>query len=120
VSVSLRNRRAALYAYSDAGANGLVSPAYTKTPSAASDGNWWASRGVPTGREALVAQQAALVADSVWGFDAGAPVTAPGLIVDVLTGTAFKITAILPRDLSRSEVQVLAVTSTDAKYTETP
>lgn len=118
MTVSLRTKRVGVYAYSDTGSGGLVAHTYTKVPSAASDGNWWASRGVPTGKEALVAQQSEHVADAVFGFDSDVPITPDGLIVDVALGEAFKVIAVLARDTSTGEWQVLAEFNTDAVYTE--
>lgn len=116
--LSMRNRRVALYDYSDAGSGGLVAHTYTKHVSAAADGNWWASRSVPTGRESLKAMQSEHTADALFGFGPEAPIAADGALKDILTGETFRIEAILPRDNTQAEQQVLAVFNTDAVFTE--
>jgi hypothetical protein len=116
MTVSLRTRRVTLYRYVRSTTNGVVSHTYQQVRSVAPDGQWWASRGVPTGREALVAAQAEFTADTVFGFDAAAPVGDGALITD--GGIDYKVTAVLPRDLAGGELQVLAVRSSDATYTK--
>ncbi|HXE60751.1 MAG TPA: hypothetical protein VN607_08580 [Gemmatimonadaceae bacterium] len=116
--ISLRNRRVALYAYSNTGSGGLVAHTFTKTRSAAADGNWWASRSVPTGRESLKAMQAEHTADAMFGFGPEAPVDSDGALIDIISGQEFRITAILPRDNVDAEQQVLAVFNTDAVFTD--
>jgi hypothetical protein len=114
--LSLRTRRVALYRYTQTGTNGVVAHTYQRTASPASDGQWWASRGVPSGREALVAEHAEFTADAVFGLDTAAPVQPGDLVVDA--GTDYRVLAVLPRDLAGGELQVLAVRSTDASYTK--
>lgn len=116
MTLSLRTRRVALYRYHRAGANGVVNHTYRRARSQAADGNWWASRGVPTGREALVAAQAEFTADALFGFDGAVPVGAGDLVVD--GGIDYKVTAVLPREIAGGELQVLAVRSSDAAYTK--
>lgn len=118
MSVSLRNRRVAIYAYSNTGSNGLVEHTYTKTPSAAADGNWWASRSVPTGREVLVAAQAEHIADALFGFAADAPLDVNGGLKDIETGEQFRIEALLPRATGVDEQQVIAVFNSDAVFND--
>lgn len=115
MSAAQRTKRAALYAYSDSGSNGLAVPTYTKTPSSATDGCWWASRAVPSGRDVAIAAQAERVVDAVLGFAAEAPVTATGLVQ--IDGQLYRITALLPRVNGTAEWQCHAVRADQAQYT---
>lgn len=115
MSASFRTTRASLYAYSDAGSNGLAVPTYTRVTSAAPDGAWWASLAMPTGRDVAIAAQAERVVDAVIGFAAEAPVTATGLVK--IDGQLYRITALLPRVNGTAEWQCHAVRADQAQYT---
>lgn len=99
MSASGRDRRVKVYAYGDAGSNGIVKPAYTLLHER------WASRGTPSGREAMVAGDASHRVDAVFGFDDHVTVPVDGLLLD---GTEqFLVRAVLERRQLR-ELRVLA------------
>jgi len=114
VSISHRNRRVLVCAQTDEGSEGSIDETYRPVASAASDGAWWAARGVPSGREITLGAQAEHQADAVFGFDAHAPVDADSLLID--GAEYFKVTAVLPRRNGCNETQVLAAFADRATY----
>lgn len=112
MSASLRKHRISVYLYSDAGSGGVMTATYTRTAPATGGPEWWASRAVPTGREATLVAHADHRADAVFGFAAECPVTENSLLYDGTT--RWLVRAVLPRDYGRDEVQVLADRTNDA------
>lgn len=106
---SLRSRSVKLYGYSapvDATSQ-IAESTYTRLPSGDTDKCWWGTRGTTRGMQTHPTGAAQMVISAVYAFASEAPVQVNGLIVD---GTEYhRITAILPRDIGRDEVQVLTV-----------
>lgn len=111
---SMKILRAALYAYSAPveDSSGIAVSTYTRVKSDDEDGLWWCSRGTTGARETSPTTAAQHVVTAVFGFDVEVPVTKDGVIV--LAGEVFRITAVLPRQQSRNEVQVQTVQVDDA------
>lgn len=108
MSVSLRNRRVALFALSESvGGDGTPSTSYVRTWSSDTDGLWWASRATPTGRETTVGMAQATGMQAVFGFSAHSPVAATGLVRDE-DGRYWLVETVLDRDYGRDDLQVLA------------
>lgn len=107
--MSLRVRSVAIYAYSapQNADSEIAESTYTRVPSTDPDGLWWAARGVPMGRQTYPTTAAQQVTEARYQFDAEAPVTPTALLVD--DGEYWKVTAVLPREIGRDELQVLAV-----------
>lgn len=108
--ISLRNRRATVYDYVDAGSAGEPDSTYELVTSGDSDDAWWASKANPTGHETTTGMQADHRVDAVFGFAANAPVTEDGAIV--CESVEYLVRAVLPRDYGRDEVQVYAERAT--------
>lgn len=114
MSASLRNRRVLLYRHVDDAPDGRPAPRYVLTPSAKSDRAWWASRGVPTGREVFAGASADRQVDAVFGVAVGVLVDPHGLVED--GGEYFRVLAVLPRANGADERQVLAQRVDAAEY----
>jgi hypothetical protein len=107
--MSMRVRSVALYAYTapqDA-ASEIAESTYTRVPSSDPDGLWWAARGVPMGKQTHPTTAAQQVTEARYQFASEVPVTPTSLLVD--DGEYWKVTAVLPREIGRDELQVLAV-----------
>jgi hypothetical protein len=115
MSVSLRRHRAQVYAYTDAGANGETAPAYVRSVSGASDGAWWASKALPTGKEVTTGMQADHRVDAVLTFSSACPVAVDSLVV--LGSDQYLVRAVLPRDHGRDTQQVYAERAEDGGFT---
>jgi len=108
VSISLRDTRVRLYAYSDAGSAGDILPTYTFVEER------WGRVEAPTGRASAVAGQQENTIDAVIALPRNAQASRNGL---AKAGTQFyKITALLDRRLA-NETQLLAVFADDATFT---
>jgi hypothetical protein len=114
--ISHRNRRMGLYSYSDTGSSGRRVQTFVKQASTVSDGDWWGSLVVPSGREVEVAANKGYQVDAVIGLAAGSPVTETGVVQDRRTGHLFKVTAVMARDMGRDELQVHGQRVDEADY----
>ena len=115
MSASLRTQRVALYGHTGGDSGGYASDTYTRKPSTAPDGAWWASVATASGRESALGSQAQQSADLVLGFAAGVPVTADD-VVRLPDGRVVKVTSPpLPRVHGTAEVQVTALFVDDAQ-----
>ncbi|MES2524039.1 MAG: hypothetical protein V4617_15135 [Gemmatimonadota bacterium] len=111
---SLRTRRVAIGAYSapvDA-ESAIAVDTYTKVASGDDDGLWWAARGTRSGMQTAPTGAAQHVTQVVYAFDTEVPVTPDGIVID--GDQRLLITSVLPRDVGRDELQVLAVHVDDA------
>ena len=107
MSISLRDTRVRLYAYSDAGASGDILPTYTFVEER------WGRVEAPTGRASAVAGQQENTIDAVIALPRNAQASRNGL---AKAGTQFyKITALLDRRMA-NETQLLAVFADDATF----
>lgn len=115
MSISQRDRRVLIYAYSDAGAgDGFVRGTYTQQASSSPDGAWWGSFAAPTGREAPVAGQSEHTVSAVIGLSALAPVAPNSLLT--IEGVTYRVLAILERRPGVRQVECLCESVDESAY----
>lgn len=107
MSYSLRNMRIRVYAYVTAAPGGVVSNSY------AYQGEYWGRLEPPTGSELNVAEKANYQLAATVLFDGDLPIPPQGLIRDCLTGTLYKIEAVLPRRQTREQTVHASATTDD-------
>ena len=112
MSAGLRRYRARIYAYTDGGAGGAVASTYTPVLSGDPDGDWWCSRGVPSGRERTLAGAAEHSIDAVFGFARDVLLTDNGLLVS--DGVQYLVRSIQPRMVGLDEIAVYVERTADA------
>lgn len=114
MSAALRDRRVRIYAREITTTDGRAADHYRLTPSVKPDLAWWASFGVPTGREIALGAQADRQVDAVFGVAVGVPVDPHGLVR--CDGSLYRVVAVLPRRHGLDERQVLAEHVDAAEY----
>lgn len=108
MSIGLRDTRIRLYAYSDAGSDGLAVPTYTYQRTV------WGRKEPPTGREAPVGERLEQTVEAVVVLSDRVAVP-PRALVKV-GGQCYKAMAVLPRRLG-AEQELRCVTADAAAFT---
>jgi hypothetical protein len=94
--ISSRTKRVDFLLYSNTGSDGIPGTTYTRTPSTASDGRYWAAKEAVNARESNVAMQSG--SEVSWEFEVSRE---DGALLNVRSairesGTIYKITGLKP------------------------
>lgn len=105
MSISLRNQRAAVYAFQRGGSGGRVEASFSKVVNTlAADGNWWCKFSAPTGREVTFGMQGEEPLHGVFTFGEHAPVADNGAIV--FDGVEYVVQSVVQREHGHNEQTV--------------
>lgn len=120
MTIELRDQRARVYAFQDAGSSGIVDPTYVVLPSPDPDQAWWCRIEEPGGRELTVAEAAEHQSGAIVAFSDEVAVPLNGVIVLLLpdgsAGPLYRVASVNPRRIM-GEIAVQGVFDDKSIYT---
>lgn len=112
----LRKHRGALYQYTSTTVGGTTTSRRVRARSGDDDGNWWFSRGQPSGTEPTVGMAPEARIDAALGCLDEVPVN-KNSIIQLGDTEQYRVVAVLRRDQARGELQLDCEDVTGQRFT---